>query len=162
MVDERLLRGDPRMYTMIQSLARWTIAIVSFGPMCAAAQSADPLPPQTQLVAVTGAPAATEETFTIAAVASGSVQPDLVVTFTDLATPAALSAASVVVTQGESIVGTTALAGAAIVSIGTVLGVPPTYPMLLGAAVCIFLRLMAIYFGWRAPVARWSDDGEHE
>jgi uncharacterized membrane protein YeiH len=51
-----------------------------------------------------------------------------------------------------------ALAGAAIVSIGTVLGVPPTYPMLLGAAVCIFLRLMAIYRSWRAPVARWSDD----
>ena len=53
-----------------------------------------------------------------------------------------------------------ALAGAAIVSIGTVLGVPPTYPMLLGAAVCIFLRLMAIYRSWRAPVARWSDDKE--
>ena len=51
-----------------------------------------------------------------------------------------------------------ALAGAAIVSIGTVLDVPPTYPMLLGAAVCIFLRLMAIYRSWRAPVARWSDD----
>ena len=53
-----------------------------------------------------------------------------------------------------------ALAGAAIVSIGTVLDVPPTYPMLLGAAVCIFLRLMAIYRSWRAPVARWSDDKE--
>jgi uncharacterized membrane protein YeiH len=53
-----------------------------------------------------------------------------------------------------------ALAGAAIVSIGTVLGVPATYPMLLGAAVCIFLRLMAIYRSWRAPVARWSDDKE--
>jgi uncharacterized membrane protein YeiH len=51
-----------------------------------------------------------------------------------------------------------ALAGAAIVSIGTVFGVPPTYPMLLGAAVCIFLRLMAIYHSWRAPVARWSND----
>jgi uncharacterized membrane protein YeiH len=55
-----------------------------------------------------------------------------------------------------------ALAGGAIVSIGTVMGVQPAYPMLLGVAVCIFLRLMAIYFGWRAPVARWSDDGEHE
>ena len=55
-----------------------------------------------------------------------------------------------------------ALAGGAIVSIGTVMGVQPTYPMLLGAAVCIFLRLMAIYYGWRAPVARWSDDREHE
>jgi uncharacterized membrane protein YeiH len=55
-----------------------------------------------------------------------------------------------------------ALAGGAIVSIGTVMGVQPAYPMLLGVAVCIFLRLMAIYFRWRAPVARWSDDGEHE
>lgn len=55
-----------------------------------------------------------------------------------------------------------ALAGGAIVSIGTVMGVQPAYPMLLGAAVCIFLRLMAIYFGWRAPVARWSDDREDE
>jgi uncharacterized membrane protein YeiH len=51
-----------------------------------------------------------------------------------------------------------ALAGAGVVSIGTILNVPPTYLMLLGAAVCIFLRLMAIYRGWRAPVARWSDD----
>lgn len=51
-----------------------------------------------------------------------------------------------------------ALAGAGVVSIGTVLNVPPTYLMLLGAAVCIFLRLMAIYRSWRAPVARWSDD----
>jgi len=53
-----------------------------------------------------------------------------------------------------------ALAGGAIVSIGMMLGVHPTYPMLLGAAVCIFLRLMAIYHGWRAPVARWSGDKE--
>src|SRR5665213_2626451 len=41
-----------------------------------------------------------------------------------------------------------ALAGAAIVSIGTILGVPPIYPMLLGAVVCIFLRFMAIYHNW--------------
>jgi len=53
-----------------------------------------------------------------------------------------------------------ALAGGAIVSTGMVMGVPPMYPMLLGAAVCIFLRLMAIYYGWRAPVARWSGDKE--
>jgi uncharacterized membrane protein YeiH len=51
-----------------------------------------------------------------------------------------------------------ALAGAGVVSIRTILDVPPTYLMLLGAAVCIFLRLMAIYRGWRAPAARWSDD----
>ena len=51
-----------------------------------------------------------------------------------------------------------ALAGGAMVSVGTVMGVKPTYPMLLGAAVCIFLRLMAIYYKWRVPLARWSDD----
>jgi uncharacterized membrane protein YeiH len=51
-----------------------------------------------------------------------------------------------------------ALAGGAIVSIGTVMGLKPTYPMLLGAAVCIFLRLMAIYYNWRAPLPRKRDD----
>jgi uncharacterized membrane protein YeiH len=51
-----------------------------------------------------------------------------------------------------------ALAGGAIVSLGTIMDVKPTYPMLLGAAVCIFLRLMAIYYKWRVPLARWSDD----
>jgi uncharacterized membrane protein YeiH len=49
-----------------------------------------------------------------------------------------------------------ALAAGAIVAVGHMLGVQPPYPMLLGAAVCIFLRLMAIYRGWRAPVARWG------
>jgi uncharacterized membrane protein YeiH len=49
-----------------------------------------------------------------------------------------------------------ALAAGAIVAIGHVLGAPPLYPMLLGAAVCIFMRLMAIYRGWRAPMARWG------
>ncbi len=51
-----------------------------------------------------------------------------------------------------------ALAGGAIVSIGHIMNVPPPYLILLGAVVCICLRIMAIYHGWRAPVARWSDD----
>jgi len=51
-----------------------------------------------------------------------------------------------------------ALAGGALVSIGTMMGMKPTYPMLLGAAACIFLRLMAIYYHWRAPLARRRDD----
>jgi uncharacterized membrane protein YeiH len=46
-----------------------------------------------------------------------------------------------------------ALTGAAIVSTGHVIGIPPSYSMLVGAVVCIFLRLMAIYRGWRVPVA---------
>jgi uncharacterized membrane protein YeiH len=51
-----------------------------------------------------------------------------------------------------------ALAGAAIVSLGQLLGFGPRYPMLLGAAVCVFLRIMAIYHGWRVTVARWRPD----
>lgn len=49
-----------------------------------------------------------------------------------------------------------ALAGAAIVSIGHAVHAPEVYPMVLGAMLCIFLRLMAIYRRWRAPVARWG------
>ena len=51
-----------------------------------------------------------------------------------------------------------ALAAGALVAVGHVTGVSPLYSMLLGAAVCIFLRVMAIYRGWRAPIARWHDD----
>jgi uncharacterized membrane protein YeiH len=49
-----------------------------------------------------------------------------------------------------------ALAGGGVVSAGQFVGVPPFYCMLLGASVCIFLRLMAIYRGWRAPLPRGS------
>lgn len=49
-----------------------------------------------------------------------------------------------------------ALAAAAIVALGQALQVPPVYPMVLGTAVCIALRMLAIYRGWRAPVARWG------
>jgi uncharacterized membrane protein YeiH len=51
-----------------------------------------------------------------------------------------------------------ALAAAAIVCVGHALGIPPLYPMLLGAFVCIFLRIMAIYRGWRVPIAHWHGD----
>lgn len=51
-----------------------------------------------------------------------------------------------------------ALAAAGVVSLGQVLG-RPLYPMLLGAAACVFLRMMAIYRGWRVPVAYWGDEG---
>jgi len=30
--------------------------------------------------------------------------------------------------------------------------------MLLGASFCIFLRIMALFHGWRAPISRWSGD----
>ncbi len=53
-----------------------------------------------------------------------------------------------------------ALAAAAVVAAGHVAKLPPVYPMLLGAAVCVFLRLMAIYRRWRAPVARRGGEGQ--
>lgn len=46
-----------------------------------------------------------------------------------------------------------ALAGGAVVAASRALGVAAPYALLLGAAACLFLRLMAIYRGWRAPVA---------
>jgi uncharacterized membrane protein YeiH len=49
-----------------------------------------------------------------------------------------------------------ALAAGATVSLGHMLGVAPFAPMLLGAGICVFLRLMAIYRGWRAPIAPWG------
>ena len=49
-----------------------------------------------------------------------------------------------------------ALAAGAVVATGHALGLPRLHPMLLGAAVCIFLRMMAIHRDWRAPVARWG------
>jgi uncharacterized membrane protein YeiH len=52
-----------------------------------------------------------------------------------------------------------ALAAAGVVSLGQVLDAPLLYPMLIGAAVCIFMRVMAIYRGWRVPVAHWRADG---
>jgi uncharacterized membrane protein YeiH len=54
-----------------------------------------------------------------------------------------------------------ALAGGAIVSSGYAIGLPPSYSMLLGAGVCIFLRVMAIYCGWRAPVAHQCSETTH-
>lgn len=51
-----------------------------------------------------------------------------------------------------------ALAAAGTVSIGHLVDVQPLVPMLLGMSACVFLRLMAIYRGWRAPVAHWGAD----
>jgi hypothetical protein len=65
----------------------------------AQAQTVDPLPPETRLVSAVGAPSATQESFTIAAAQ------DLVITLTDLQVPAALSAATVVITQAGTMVG---------------------------------------------------------
>ncbi len=52
-----------------------------------------------------------------------------------------------------------ALAGAGVVSLGHLFGLSPFVPMLLGAALCVFLRLMAIYQHWRAPLPRRGGPG---
>ncbi len=94
---------------MNQVLPRWLLGATLLAPVIAGhAQSPDPLPPEAVLVGVTGAPAATEESFTIAAPAQ-----DLIVTLTDLQVPAALSTATVVVTQGSSMVGNATFASPA-------------------------------------------------
>jgi uncharacterized membrane protein YeiH len=51
-----------------------------------------------------------------------------------------------------------ALAAGGVVALGDVLDLPAAASMLAGAALCIFLRVMAIFFGWRAPVAPWRPD----
>ncbi|ANW00304.1 trimeric intracellular cation channel family protein [Bradyrhizobium icense] len=47
-----------------------------------------------------------------------------------------------------------ALAGAAVVVVGSLLHSPPTVTTIAGAALCFGLRLMAIRHGWRLPIAR--------
>lgn len=49
-----------------------------------------------------------------------------------------------------------ALAGAGSVAIGHVLGLPAIPVALAGAALCLFLRLMSLYRGWRLPVGKGS------
>jgi uncharacterized membrane protein YeiH len=46
-----------------------------------------------------------------------------------------------------------ALAGAGTISVGHWLGLPADLTALVGAGLCLFLRLMSIYRGWRLPVA---------
>jgi uncharacterized membrane protein YeiH len=47
-----------------------------------------------------------------------------------------------------------ALAGAAVVVIGSLLQLSPTITTIVGALLCFGLRLMAIHRGWHLPVAR--------
>jgi hypothetical protein len=93
---------------MIEGLPRWPLAVALL--ICAVSahsQTGDLLPPETRLVGLSTAPAASAEDFTIAA------SEDLVVTLTDLQVPAALSTATVVVTQGGKLVGNATLAAPA-------------------------------------------------
>lgn len=47
-----------------------------------------------------------------------------------------------------------ALAGAGSVALGARLGAPILPTAAFGAGLCLFLRLMSIYRGWRLPAAR--------
>ena len=53
-----------------------------------------------------------------------------------------------------------ALAGAAVVVIGSLLHLPSTAATIVGAALCFGLRLMAIRRGWHLPVARPRERSE--
>lgn len=50
-----------------------------------------------------------------------------------------------------------ALLGAAVVVAGDRFGLPVTVATVLGAGLCLFLRMMAIFRGWRLPVANWPE-----
>jgi hypothetical protein len=89
----------------MQFSTRLIVALALLAPVLdARSQSVEPLPPETRLVSASGAAAATEDDFTIA-----SAQ-DLIVTLTDSQVPAELASASVVVTQGGTLVGSATLA----------------------------------------------------
>lgn len=92
---------------MMQMLPKWLLAVALASPLLGHAQAADPLPPSTRLVGLNGTPAPTQEQFTIQTAA------DLVVTLTDLQSPAALSSATVVATQNGALVGNASLASPA-------------------------------------------------
>lgn len=49
-----------------------------------------------------------------------------------------------------------ALAGALVVVAGSEIGWPPNAVALAGIALCVFLRLMALYRGWKLPVASFK------
>jgi uncharacterized membrane protein YeiH len=50
-----------------------------------------------------------------------------------------------------------ALAGAAVVVIGSLLHLSPTATTIIGALLCFGLRLMAIHRGWHLPIAKWHE-----
>jgi uncharacterized membrane protein YeiH len=50
-----------------------------------------------------------------------------------------------------------ALAGGLVVVAGSYLGLPSTFVALAGAALCVFLRIMALYRGWKLPRVRSTE-----
>ncbi len=66
-------------------------------------------------------------------------------------------AAEVPVVLKAEIYAVAALCGAAVVVIGWVTGMPSTPTAIAGLVLCFVLRMLAVWRGWRLPVARSSD-----
>ncbi|HTB29321.1 MAG TPA: hypothetical protein VK715_10225, partial [Steroidobacteraceae bacterium] len=88
--------GTPMMRILSRALAAALLAGCALSSWAAATP---PIAPESRLVAASGAPAPTSQSFTIASAE------DLTVTLTDLKVPAALASATVAVTQGDALVG---------------------------------------------------------
>jgi hypothetical protein len=85
---------------MIRTFSRALAAALLAGCALGAwAASTPPIPPEARLVAASGAPSPSSQSFTIASAE------DLTVTLTDQKVPAPLASATVVVTQGDALVG---------------------------------------------------------
>jgi hypothetical protein len=109
------------MMNMMASRAFWA-ALLTLS-LRALAFAATPLAPETALVGVSGTAPPTTETFTI------SSAEDVTVTLTDLQAPAALTAASVVLSQGGAIAGSASLAPPAATASFTVAGASGQYTL---------------------------------
>jgi hypothetical protein len=106
-------------------------ALCCFGLIATAtaATVVDPLPATTGVVAASNAATPTQETFTITP-ATGTAAQDLVVTVTDQKVPAALTSATVAITQNDGLVGSatfTSPASSATVSVPAATGIYTVY-----------------------------------
>jgi uncharacterized membrane protein YeiH len=66
-------------------------------------------------------------------------------------------AAQIPVVLRSDIYAVAALAGGLVVVAGSYLGLPSTFVTLAGAALCVFLRIMALYRGWKLPRVRSTE-----
>jgi uncharacterized membrane protein YeiH len=67
-----------------------------------------------------------------------------------------LAAQSPIVLRSD-IYAVAALAAGLVVVAGSYLGLPATFVALAGAALCVFLRMMALYRGWKLPGVRSNE-----
>ena len=66
-------------------------------------------------------------------------------------------AAQIPVVLRSDIYAVAALAGGLVVVAGAYLGLPSTFVTLAGAALCVFLQIMALYRGWKLPRVRSTE-----